>query len=120
MLKTYTLLLTCAFLLGLQLLGQEQALHHIEKKNLSLDDFTIDLAIFPKDSATIERITKGDVLFEKHKSRLTIQSDQEEYWIKLELINGSSQHLERIIGLDEVFLEKVDLFYYQNNEWVHH
>lgn len=110
--------LQCSFL---SLSAQDTSLPVIEVGSLdfNLDSFEVSMLVDGTRAMTIDKLHSGEFKLKRRESRFTIPSIDNDYWIVFKIHNNSSKSIQRIIGLDEVYLENVDIYYLNDSIWHH-
>ncbi|GEM_PF-1432227 len=91
--------------------------YNINNSNIQESNFTVGVYIDSCNNIGIDDIPLLHGQFKNRNSRYTIKSVNNTYWFVFNLNNPTSENVERIVGFDEVFLDRVDIYYKQDNVW---
>ncbi|MDT8448200.1 MAG: 7TM diverse intracellular signaling domain-containing protein [bacterium] len=97
--------------------GVELPVHEVSVPGLKLTNFSVAIAADPSLKAGIEQVSRSALAFELKTSRFYLPLGQSNYWFAFKLRNGSAEAVSRVIRMDEVFMDQVDLYRLVNGQW---
>lgn len=97
--------------------AQKVPVYELTCPQLSKSDFIVNVFIDSSNNRSIKDITTIQEQFKPAKSRYSFKSIGKTYWFTFSIKNHSSQKANYVIGFDEVFLKKVDIYYKTDTIW---
>ncbi|NOQ25750.1 MAG: hypothetical protein GQ564_10355 [Bacteroidales bacterium] len=97
--------------------AQKAPVYDLTYPQLSNSDFMVNVFIDSSNNRCINEISTLHEQFKPTKSRYFFKSIEKTYWFTFSIKNLSSQKAEYVIGFDEVFLKKVDIYYKTDSSW---
>lgn len=97
--------------------AQEIPVHEVGTSNTQLKHFTVGLLIDSSRELGIDDIVALKGTYELTESRYAVKEIRKNYWFIIKVKNSSSEEVDRIVGFDEVFMKRVDIFYKNDSVW---
>jgi signal transduction histidine kinase len=117
MIRTLFLILTLILLQNGVCFAANIPVYNINNSDIQESNFTVGVYVDSCNNKGIDDILLLYEQFKNRRSRYTIKSINNTYWFVFELTNTTSERVERIVGFDEVFLDKVDIYYKEDSVW---